>query len=108
MLDADGYPDEASLKEIKEWDILGQGISGLWELVRENTNWGDRQIHISGKRVIRFEYHTGGWSGNEAVIGALQQNLCFFVFFWQKSTRGGHYYFKIEHPEWYGKAHSPT
>ena len=101
MLDEDGYPDEASLQAIKDWGILKQGISGLLELIRDNTNWADRQIRITGRRVIRFEYHTGGWSGNEDVIGALSQNLGFFMFFWQKSTRGGHYYFKIEHPEWY-------
>ena len=101
MLDENNYPDEASLKAIKEWDILKQGISGLLELITENTNWADRQIHITGKKVIRFEYHTGGWSGNEDVIEALEQNSFWFLF-WQKSIRGGHYYFKIEHPEWYG------
>lgn len=103
MLDEQGYPDEASLKAIKEWDILNQGLSGLLKLIEENTNWADRQINITGKKVIRFEYHTGGWSGNEDVIEALRQNLCFWAFFWQKSIRGGHFYFKIEHPEWYGK-----
>lgn len=102
MLDIDGYPDEASLKAIKEWDILEQGISGLLELITENTKWADRQIHKTGKRVIHYEYHTGGWSGNEDVIDALRGNM-FWFFFWQKSTRGGHYYFEIKHPEWYGK-----
>jgi len=101
LLDKDGCPDEASLKAIKEWDILEQGISGLLELIWENTNWADRQIEVSGKTVIRYVYHTGGWSGNEDVIEALRDNLLFWPFFWQKSTRGGHFYFKIEHPEWY-------
>ena len=100
MLDKDGYPDEASLQAIKDWDILEQGIPGLLELIRDNTNWADRQIELTGKRVIRFVYHTGGWSGNEDVIGALQQNLLFWPFFWEKSTRGGHYYFKINPLEW--------
>lgn len=99
MLDKDGYPDEASLKAIKEWDFLRQGISGLLELITENTNWADRQIHITGKKAIRFEYHTGGWSGNEDVIDALCQNFLFWSMFWLRSTRGGHYYFKIKHPE---------
>ena len=102
MLDQDGYPDELSLKKIKEWDIWKQGIDGLLELIKENTNWSDRQIRITGKRVIRFEYHTGGWSGNEDVIEALMHTTFWFIF-WRKSTRGGHYYFKIEHSEWYGK-----
>jgi len=102
LLDKDGYPDEASLKAIKEWDFMEQGISGLLKLIEENTNWADRQIHITGKNPVLFEYHTGGWSGNEDVIEALRGNLLFWPFFWQKSTRGGHFYFKIEHPEWYG------
>ena len=101
MLDSDNYPDEKFLEEIKGWDLLTQGAEGLLDLIEENTNWADRQIHIIGKKVIRFEYHTGGWSGNEDVIGALRQNLCFWAFFWEKSTRGGHFYFRIAHPEWY-------
>lgn len=103
MLDINCYPDEASLEAIKKWDILKQGVDGLLDLVRENTNWADRQIHITGKKVIHFEYHTGGWSGNEDVIAALHQNFLFWSMFWQKSTAGGHYYFKIKHLEWYGK-----
>ena len=102
MLDENNYPDEASLKEIKKWDILKQGIQGLLELIKDNTNWADRQIYITGKRVLRFEYHTGGWSGNEDVIGALRQNYHFWTMFWEKSTRGGHYYFRIKLQEWYG------
>ena len=99
-LDDNNYPDEASLVQIAEWDILKQGIEGLLDLVEDNTNWADRQIIRTGKRVIRYEYHTGGWSGNEDVILALQKTMFWFVF-WEKSLRGGHFYFKIEHPEWY-------
>lgn len=95
MLDENGYPDEASLKEIKEWDILKQGVQGLLDLVEENTNLVDFSFSITGKRVLRFEYHTGGWSGNEDVIGALRENMLFFSMYWEKSTRGGHYYFRI-------------
>lgn len=95
MLGKGHYPDEKSLKEIKEWNILKQGVQGLLDLVKENTNWPDHQIYITGKKIIRFEYHTGGWSGNEDVINALRQNLPFWSLFWEKSTRGGHYYFKI-------------
>jgi len=96
MLDENDYPDEKSLKEIEEWDILKQDVRGLLDLVKENTNWSDRQICITGKKIIRFEYHTGGWSGNEDVINALRQNLLFWSLFWEKSTRGGHYYFKTK------------
>ena len=96
MLDENDYPDEKSLKEIEEWDILKQGVQGLLDLVEENTNWPDWSFSITGKRVIRFEYHTGGWSGNEDVIDALHQNRLFWSLYWEKSTVGGHYYFKIK------------
>lgn len=96
MLDEHGYPDEASLKAIEKWDILKQGVQGLLDLIEENSNWPDWSFSITGKRVLRFEYHTGGWSGNEDVISALQRNILFFPMFWEKSTRGGHYYFRIK------------
>ena len=100
-LDENNYPDEQSLKQIANWDLRTQGIYALLDLIRENTNWVDRQTEIKGKRVIRFAYHTGGWSGNEDVIEALQHNTLFWSLFWQKSEKGGHYYFKISHPDWY-------
>ena len=96
MLDENGYPDEKSLKEIEKWDILKQGVQGLLDLIEENTNHPDFSFSITGKRVLRFEYHTGGWSGNEDVIDALHRNPLFWVMFWEKSTRGGHYYFRIK------------
>ena len=95
MLDKDNYPDEASLKGIEKWDILKQGVQGLLDLVEENTCTPDWSFSLKGKRVLRFEFHTGGWSGNEDVINALRNNIFFFPMFWEKSTRGGHYYFKI-------------
>ncbi len=96
MLDENGYPDEASLKEIEEWDIPKNGVKGLLDLIEENTNHPDFSFSITGKKVLRFEYHTGGWSGNEDVISALRRNILFWPLFWEKSTRGGHYYFKIK------------
>ena len=95
MLDENNYPDEESLKQVKDWDVLTKGVDGLLDLIEENTNWADRQIHREGKSVIRYDYHTGGWSGNEDVIEAMMHNFLFWSLSWEKSTRGGHYYFKI-------------
>lgn len=36
---------------------------------------------------------TGGWSGNEEIIGALQENVIFWAIFWYSSTRGGKHIF---------------
>ncbi len=95
MLDKDNYPDEDSLREIAKWDILEKGVQGLLDLVEENTHFGDWSFDIKGKQVLRLEYHTGGWSGNEDVISALKENLLFFPMFWKKTEAGGHYYFRI-------------
>lgn len=95
MLDESNYPDKKSLDEIKNWDVLTLGVEGLLDLIEENTNWADRQIERGGKNVIRYVYHTGGWSGNEDVIGAMRHNFLFWSLSWIKSTVGGHFYFKI-------------
>jgi hypothetical protein len=42
----------------------------------------------------KLELHTGGWSGNEEIISVLQNSM-FWVMYWQKSERGGHYYFEL-------------
>ena len=96
MLDENNYPDGKSLEEIQSWNVLEKGIDGLLDLIEENTNWADRQIECTGKNVIWYEYHTGGWSGNEDVIHAMKMNFLFWSLSWIKSTRGGHYYFKMD------------
>ena len=39
---------------------------------------------------------TGGWSENEYLISALQENI-FWTLYWTKSERGGAFYFEHEH-----------
>jgi len=43
---------------------------------------------------MKLELHTGGWSGNEDIIEALKKSY-FWIFYWEKSVKGGHYYFTI-------------
>jgi len=96
------YPTERQLKTIQEWDCLKEPVLELldyvydiwwaqeWGFVKKN---GRTQVHK--KKCIKLELHTGGWSGNEDIIYALQANPSFWMLFWQKSVRGGHYYFEI-------------
>lgn len=93
-MDRVGYPTVDELKEIREWDIIAKGPMGLVEYVRERWKYGE--IVVAGKRVISLTLHTMGWSGNEEIIGALQDNTFFWMFYWQASKRGGHYWFKID------------
>ena len=96
MLDENNYPDEASLEQIENYDVLTRDVEGLLTLIEDNTNWADRQTHRQGKNVIDYRYNTGGWSGNEDVIDALHHNFIFWSMFWRQSNAGGHYKFKID------------
>lgn len=101
MPDKDGYPTEEELKTIEKWDLSKHKVQDLLEHVREcwwQAEWGfdlDRTSTYSKSPALRLELHTGGWSGNEEIIGALQANLLFWALYWEKSERGGHYTFKI-------------
>lgn len=88
------YPREEELKTIQEWDLLTKPITELLEYVWELWKYDDRFV-LKGKRVLRLYLSTGGWSGNESIIGALQDNFLFWSMCWEKSIRGGHYWFKI-------------
>jgi hypothetical protein len=63
----------------------------------DNWHWGDYGFLLKEPKgkYQRLEMHTGGWSGNEEIMTALQDNAYFFLLYWQRSKRGGHYYFKI-------------
>ena len=111
MPDDDGYPTE---EEIKQVELLagkfgGAGIPDLWkpeicqkvldhlQAIWHWPEWGfmlkEGQDDFK-KPCMKLELHTGGWSGNEEVMGALEGTF-FWVLFWEHSRRGGHYYFEI-------------
>jgi hypothetical protein len=87
------YPDESDLQKIREWDAIKDPF-GLVEFIKLICNYD--AICWTGKKVWQVEFHTCGWSGNEDIINALHDNKhLFWGIYWQKSERGGHYYFKI-------------
>ena len=91
--DSDGYPTEETLEIIAKWE---NDYENLMEFVREAWRWKDDYFHLTIKDGERMhELHTGGWSGNESLMGALKQNQLFWVMCWQESRRGGHYKFII-------------
>jgi hypothetical protein len=83
------YPAESELKKIKKWDLAKQPVNELLDFVESLWTYEDRFVRTNSKLYLS----TGGWSGNEDIIGALQHNFIFWMMFWKKTQRGGHYWF---------------
>jgi hypothetical protein len=85
------YPSEQDLEMIEKWplrDVFGllNFIDDLWQYKVDFRTWKKGALH--------YELHTGGWSGNEEIIKALEKNRFVerFCVMWK---RGGHWYFEI-------------
>ncbi len=93
MPDENGYPTRNELLKINRWDAI-HDPRGLLEYV-QTIWWPDGGlVRISGKRVLRVEMHTGGWSGNEEIVGHLEKTMLWRAW-WQSSVRGGHEYLVV-------------
>ena len=68
------------------WDF--EQILAWVELKWWNREWGFK------RRGLRLQLHTGGWSGNEELVQWLQGTY-YWAVAWQKSERGGHYWFHM-------------
>jgi len=103
-MDTKDYPTDEELEAIRSWDITAQPITGLLDLIHQCWHWADgpgwHGYDLTGKKVLKLELSTGGWSGNEEIINALQENFMFWNLYWVSSHRGGHYYFRIPLKEW--------
>src|SRR3990167_5628831 len=90
------YPSSDDLRFIKEFDLLKNHPDLLLECLKNIWHWGEPYFSLKGKRILRLELHTGGWSGNEEIIAALEKNFIFWTMYWKKHEVGGHYYFRIK------------
>jgi hypothetical protein len=106
LLDEDGYPTDAALDAIKMWhwtDAKGwfKFIEGIWNL----RSWGWSELdephewhkleQYKDKMVHKYHISTAGWSGNESIIRAMQENEMMWHLNWVQSRRGGHYIFEL-------------
>jgi hypothetical protein len=85
------YPDSKELEIIKNWSYKDSFLK-LMEYVKKLWSWDNYFIQVDD---YNFELHTGGWSGNEEIIVALEQNYLFWGLCWQESKRGGNYKFEV-------------
>lgn len=99
--DADGYPTDETCERIASWPF--QDCAGLMRFVRRAWHLADWGWREDGRE---FAISTGGWSGNESLIDALERNAMFWSLCWQQSRRGGHYRFEI--PDWSNQPEKST
>lgn len=101
MPDPDGYPTKTELQAILDFEgtpeQLIKYINSIW--------WGDgftvkngRSSSMAGA-IKRCFLSTWGWSGNEEIMGVLDQTW-FRLLWWHQSNRGGHYIYEIPN-DWY-------
>ena len=90
--DKDGYPTEETLDRIAKCESIEDTLQLMvesWDMV-----YGSYDIKKDG----RHTFATGGWSGNESVMGAAMRNFVFWSWTWVSSHRGGKYQFKMDIP----------
>lgn len=93
----DEYPSDEDLNELENFEGSAKEMIEYAASIYSDYGW----IHVSDgyskvirQKVKRIEMVTGGWSGNEDVIGVLQETLLWGLY-WRKSERGGYYMFEI-------------
>ena len=92
--DSDGYPSEQTLAWLEHCDLLTESLNDFLAVLSANWHWGlKRKDWKDG--TIKLYLATGGWSGNESVIRALSCNGLFWSLCWDRSVRGGGYWFTI-------------
>ena len=101
LLDEDGYPTDAALDVIRLWhwsDARGwfKFIEGIWSTYGRWTEKDMPRSWASSKMDHVYDIATGGWSGNESIIRAMQDNGMMWTLNWYQSTRGGQYIFVLK------------
>lgn len=102
-MDEHGYPEKHELEQIATWDFEKRSVQDFLAEIKRFWHWPDwgyrleKRGHkdILGKPCWKLFLDTGGWSGNESVMEAIEKNFVFWVIAWVSSRRGGHYEFEI-------------
>lgn len=102
--DEDGYPTEESLNHIAKFDILNgraflsfsercfSKYYGSWKELKDSP-YSNPEINC-GKPFQALRIATGGWSGNESVVSAMESNPIWGLL-WKASFSGGLYILEL-------------
>lgn len=90
----DGYPDYKEIETVARWD-MDDGFEGLFDYVGELWTYRNYWSKTVCDSHIAYEFSTGGWSGNEDLVRALDRNRMARLLCWYSSRRGGHYEYRV-------------
>lgn len=97
--DSDGYPTEELLDYISRLSPLEHDPFEIAEYINECWHWNDMSRWLNrNPQEGCWTISTGGWSGNESIIAALRKSL-WWMCYWYREERGGHFWFKIQRRE---------
>jgi hypothetical protein len=98
----DGYPHDIELARIRTWPLSGLAdyeaviphlgvrwsYPDRWHKEVAKADFGDRME-------LRYTFSTGGWSGNEDLVAAIEGNQMLQVIGAYSWQRGGHYEYRF-------------
>ena len=90
------YPEDDTLTAIETFEFVSQAsVETFLGLLKAawNHNYGKYIRSEGGDDTLTLI--TGGWSGNEDIISALQTNFVFWQVCWKLSKRGGLFEFDL-------------
>jgi len=102
----DGYPTEGTLDIIRRWEIVTaqdaidamEYVGQAWSYPTHWTverGWNDDLGHPKA----RYVFSTGGWSGNEELVEAIEANVMLQTLGAWSWRRGGHYEYRFREPD---------
>lgn len=105
VLADDGYPSELELQRVRSWPIkdwsdcrpLMDYVEARWSYRKGAWERQQRRVRAwrTGPLEWRYRVSTVGWSGNESLLAALQENTLWWMKCWEAERRGGHYEFRV-------------
>lgn len=100
-VDDDGYPDDERIRQVQIANDFPQAARWLVETfpnLVQTIPCGSVDIFDGvddfGHSIKIVAYSTGGWSGQEALIDAMEKGIIGMFYLWSW-RRGGHYEFRV-------------
>jgi hypothetical protein len=95
---SDEYPDDEQILAIQKWQPMGQWSGSrpwlpILQLMSDAWNHDMGRVKQDGDV---WTFCTGGWSGNEEIIGAIHKNFSAHSMLWIASFRGGKFVYGVD------------